>query len=189
MMPNGLVYHRHFVSPDEADALLGHVDASPWREDLRRRVQHYGFRYDYRARAVDPADRIGPLPPWLADLAERLAADGIFDRPPDQAIVNEYLPGQGIAPHVDRQPCFGPTVATLSLGGAISMQFDQGSATPRTDIRLAAGSLLVLTGEAWAAWRHGIAARKADVVDGRRIPRIRRLSITFRTVESPPDRP
>ena len=38
-------------------------------------------------------------------------------RPFEQAIVNEYEPGQGIAPHVDRD-CFGPVVATVSLGSA-----------------------------------------------------------------------
>jgi len=182
-MPNGLTYRSQFVSPHEASTLIRCVDTSSWRDDLRRRVQHYGFRYNYRSRSVGPADRIGPLPHWLADLAERVAANGVFDRPPDQAIVNEYQPGQGIAAHIDCRPCFGPAVATLSLGSPISMQLDRGSGTPWIEIRLEAGSLLVLTGEARAAWRHGIVGRKADIVEGQRIPRTRRLSITFRTIK------
>ena len=43
-------------------------------------------------------------------------------RPFEQAIVNEYEPGQGIAPHIDRD-CFGPVVATVSLGSAVNMDF------------------------------------------------------------------
>jgi alkylated DNA repair dioxygenase AlkB len=41
----------------------------------------------------------------------------------DQAIINEYQPGQGISPHVDCVPCFGPVVAAISLGSDCVMDF------------------------------------------------------------------
>ena len=42
--------------------------------------------------------------------------------PFEQAIIKEYLSGQGVAPHIDRD-CFGPAVATVSLGSALNMDF------------------------------------------------------------------
>src|SRR5690349_21415561 len=97
----GLTYVAGYVTePDEA-ALLAAVDAEPWLATLKRRVQHYGYRYDYKARTVDPAMFLGPLPGWAQPLAARLVADGHMRSAPDQLIVNEYQPGQGITAHVD----------------------------------------------------------------------------------------
>src|SRR3984957_8956674 len=111
----GLKYVAAFVPDlDEADLLAG-VDAEPWLADLKRRVQHYGYRYDYKARKVDPSMYLGPLPNWAQPLAARLVAKGYMTAP-DQLIVNEYEPGQGIAPHVDCVPCFGPVVCSITLG-------------------------------------------------------------------------
>jgi len=41
---------------------------------------------------------------------------------------------------------------------------------------------MVMGGDARYLWRHSIAARRSDVVDGRGIERDRRVSLTFRTV-------
>ena len=38
-----------------------------------------------------------PLPGWAAGLAASLYGESHTDRPADQVIVNEYLPGQGIS--------------------------------------------------------------------------------------------
>lgn len=182
----GLVYVPQFIAPECRDALVARVDREPWRRDLERRVQHYGWRYDYRARTVTRDMRIGPLPEWLRGIARRLYAEtGVFDRVPDQAIVNEYLPGQGIAMHADRQ-CFGPAVATISLCDEWRMDLRPvrtGTGAPAT-ILLEEGSALLLTGESRRTWLHGIAKRASDPAGhGRRLRR-RRISLTFRTVLS-----
>ena len=171
-----------FVLDQSGSHLLTTIDALPWRSDLKRRVQHYGYRYDYSAREVTAAARIGPLPDWLAEIGERLVAEGHFSATPDQVIVNEYLPGQGIAPHIDRETCFGPTISILSLGSAVTMDFIHAESGERISKRLEPRSLLTLTGDARTKWRHGIAARKSDMVEGARVPRSRRISLTFRTV-------
>jgi alkylated DNA repair dioxygenase AlkB len=101
---------------------------------------------------------------------------------PDQVIVNEYLPGQGIARHVDCVPCFGPVVLSLSLGSACVMDLHAPETLERISLPLPRRSLLVLAGPARSAWSHSITARKADVIDGVRTPRARRVSLTFRTV-------
>src|SRR5438876_3877606 len=38
----GLVYLPVFLSPLEQKVILDAVDSEPWRNDLKRRVQHYG---------------------------------------------------------------------------------------------------------------------------------------------------
>ena len=51
--------------------------------------------------------------------------DGYFERIPDQIIVNKYYTKQGIAKHIDRLPCFDDTIASLSLGDPVVMDFMQ----------------------------------------------------------------
>ena len=180
----GLRYVTDFLSVNEQEAAIRHIDGQSWRNDLERRVQHYGWRYDYRARTVGHDMHIGPLPAWLLGIAERLHAEThLFERVPDQAIVNEYQPGEGIAMHADRQ-CFGATVATVSLGDAWRMDLRPagGKADTRVDILLEQGSALLMTGDARWRWFHGIAKRQKERIDGGLRLRKRRLSLTFRTV-------
>jgi len=178
----GLKYAAGYVTGSDEATLLAAVDAEPWRGDLKRRVQHYGYRYDYTARTVDPSMYLGPLPAWAQPLVSRLVADGHMPATPDQLIVNEYEPGQGINAHVDCVPCFGPVVCSVSLGSQCVMElspFEGGDAEP---LLLERGSLLVLAGEARYKWRHGIRGRKTDSVGEQVLARGRRVSLTFRTV-------
>ncbi|WP_233347460.1 alpha-ketoglutarate-dependent dioxygenase AlkB [Hyphobacterium indicum] len=158
------------------------IDRQPWITDLKRRVQHYGWRYDYRARHVDLADDLGPIPNALRSILQLPDIVKVFDRSPDQIIINEYRPRQGISAHVDCEPCFGPVIASLSLGGATDMVFRHRSSDERRRVRLEPRGLLILAGEARYDWTHEIPARKSDMVNGVRIARDRRLSLTFRTV-------
>jgi len=182
---SGLVYEPKFLNEDECRNLLREIDSQPWMSDLQRRVQHYGWRYDYSARIVTEELKIGPLPDWILDIAERLPQMGWFDRIPDQVIVNEYEPGQGIALHADRD-CFGPVVATVSLGDKWPMEFmsvdEPGRNTPIKSLPLEVGSILVMMGEARSKWMHGIRKRKSDGRGAAKRSRSRRVSVTFRTV-------
>ena len=103
---------------------------------------------------------------------------------PNQLIVNEYQPGQGISPHVDREDQFGETVISLSLGSQITMDFIKKDTREKVSLLLDPRSLVVLSGEARHEWMHGIPGRLSDEVEGERITRTRRVSLTFRTVES-----
>jgi len=185
-MPNGeliegLAYVRSYLDLQEQHALLATVDSQPWRADLRRRVQHYGYRYDYTRKRVDADLFLGPLPSWAALLAQRLHDDGYSDDVPDQVIVNEYLPGQGISAHIDCAPCFAESVLSLSLGSTCVMRLSRSDAEP-VEVFLEPGSLLVMRGDARYEWRHEIAARRSDRWNGQTIARERRVSLTFRTV-------
>ncbi|MFI6393964.1 alpha-ketoglutarate-dependent dioxygenase AlkB [Nonomuraea sp. NPDC050540] len=185
----GLRYIPDWLAPPACESLLLIIDATSWSTQLRRRVQHYGHHYDYvrRGMARNSASATAPaLPSWAGELAARLVREGIMDQEADQVIVNDYQPGQGISPHVDCVPCFGPVVAAVSLGSPCLMDFTHSAEKKKVSVGLAPGSLCVMTGPARYAWRHSIAARKSDPGPTGRVARGRRVSVTFRTVISPP---
>ncbi len=179
---SGLTYLRDYITSADEQALLQKIDSLPWLDDLKRRVQHYGYKYDYKARVVTQDMYLGPLPEWLLAYAAALHRKGPFKQQPDQVIVNEYLPGQGIAPHIDCVPCFDETVASLSLGSRCVMDFAHSDTGQKTSMLLEPRGLLVLSDAARYQWTHAIAPRKTDKFDGIVIPRGRRVSLTFRKV-------
>ena len=178
----GLTYIPDFITLAEESALLGTIDQQPWLTDLKRRVQHYGWKYDYTARRVDETMRLGRLPDWLMDYCQRLYDGGYFPKVPDQVIINEYQPGQGIAPHVDCVPCFEETIASLSVGSPCVMDFTNPASREKINHLLEPRSLLIFSSDARYQWRHGIVARKTDKYEGQIIQRNRRISLTFRNV-------
>jgi alkylated DNA repair dioxygenase AlkB len=178
----GLKYVAAFLSSSEEAALLDSVDAEPWRTDLKRRVQHYGYRYDYTTRTVDSSAFLGMLPAWAQQTAARLVADGHMSDTPNQLIVNEYEPGQGINAHIDSIPSFGPIVCSLTLGSHCVMELSHIDGGEIERLLLEPASLVVLAGDARYKWRHGIPARTSDTVGDTVLTRSRRVSLTFRTV-------
>jgi len=180
---SGLTYMPNFVTPKEHEVLWNAIDKEEWQIDLKRRVQHYGWKYDYKARSIDYSMYLGELPDWGKPIAERLYTYELFPEVPDQMIVNEYEPGQGIAHHVDCEPCFGSNIATISLGSPCIMEFIHIKTKEKLEVRLEPESLAVFSGEARYSWKHGIPARIKDKIDDNRsIKRERRISLTFRNV-------
>ena len=108
----------------------------------------------------------------------------IFDGAmPEQCIVNEYRPGQGIGMHADHSS-FGDVVISLSLADAWTMNFRPRSARPYVREGMASDevallprrSALVLRGSARSAFMHGIdPAANASRSETR-------VSATFRTL-------
>jgi alkylated DNA repair dioxygenase AlkB len=170
----GLRYLPEYLSRAEERALVEAIDSLPWNTEWRRRCQPYGAGYGTRGAAP-------PIPDWGRWLAKRLLKDGITAEPFDQMLVNEYLPGQGIAPHRDYAP-YGRTVVSLSLLSACVMDFRHVPTDRRERLLLLPRSLLVMSDEARYDWEHGIAPRKRDAWYGLQVPRLRRLSVTFRSL-------
>jgi ribA/ribD-fused uncharacterized protein len=177
----GLKYFAEYLDDAEEAGLLQAIDAEPWRNDLKRRVQHYGWRYDYKAHTIDPSAYLGPLPTWTKPLVERLIGEGHMSAP-DQLIVNEYAPGQGISAHVDCPECFGTVICSMSLGSSCVMELSSVDGRRQESLLLERRSLLALGSDSRKHWRHEIPRRKAGRWDGCLIPRSRRVSLTFRTV-------
>jgi len=180
----GLRYVPRYLTAEEQDELLAAVDEAPWSCELKRRVQHYGYRYYYRRASIDRNEFLGQLPYWAAALAGRLLREHYAPRRLNQLIVNEYTPGQGIAAHIDCAPCFADTILSVSLGSSCALTLTLAARAEQYQILLDAGSLLVLADEARYQWAHGIPARRTDRIAGRTIVRDRRVSLTFRTVLS-----
>lgn len=174
----GFSLRLDYVSPEQETELIARVDEGPWETDWRRRIQQYGL--GYASGQGKQATWIRDLPDWLIPLAQRVGQDAGFARFPENSVINEYIPPLGIGPHRDYSS-FGPTVACVSLGSDIVVDFSHPERGLRVPVSVPARSLWVITGEARSEWRHGIASRLADTVDGERRPRGRRISITFRT--------
>lgn len=171
---DGLSLHEEFISKEEEFALLMCIQHEEWNTQLKRRTQHYGYVYDYAGKDVTPTT---PIPSWCDTLVDRLIEQKILEERPNQLIVNEYVPGKGIAPHVDAPKLFGDGIVSLSLGSPIVMDFSRGAT--KIEKVLPRRSLLVLKGEARYQWKHGITPRLADHL----IPRGTRISLTFRKVK------
>jgi len=178
MIP-GLLYIDDFISTSEESKLISEINNSDWINDLKRRVQHYGYKYDYRSRSISKSMFIGPLPDWSNFLSDKIKDHFFFS--PDQLIINEYVPGQGIAPHVDCKPCFTDKIISISLGSDCLMDLIRGN--NKKEILLKSKSLLLISGESRNLWYHGITPRKSDIINGKRVFRKTRISMTFRKVK------
>jgi alkylated DNA repair dioxygenase AlkB len=181
-LPPGSAYFTDVVSADEEAAIVTQLDSAEWSNVLKRRVQHFGYLYDYRARTITADAYLGTLPEWLERIAKRLVDQGYFKSLPDQVIANEYLPGQGISAHVDCVPCFDDAIVSVSLLSACEMSFRDLRSLEMRAVLLAPRSGILLSGAGRYNWTHDIAARKSDFVDGVRLARERRISLTFRNV-------
>lgn len=170
----GLTYFPQYLSLNEQTELLKIIKQKTWSIVMDRRIQLYGYKYEYKNGLLVSSSYLGTLPNWLDQIVSRLEREGIAKKVFDQVIVNEYQPGQGIASHVDSTHCFGKTIASFSLGSSCLMEFTNTKTQEKTDIRLEPGGLLVLQGEARSVWKHGIETCKKE-----------RISITLREVLFP----
>ena len=177
----GALLRHDVITSTEEDTILQAINAGPWSHDMCR-VQHYGYRYDYRARAAARATPAAAFPPWADLLAERLA-DHFDGARPEQCIVNEYAPGEGIGMYADADS-FGPVVVSVSLADEWPMRFRPASIRPyRRDgmhddevALLPRRSAIVLRGRARTHWMHGICRNDS------RARTATRISATFRTM-------
>lgn len=178
----GLTYIPEYIDRRHELRLLHIIDEHEWSTELKRRVQHYGYKYDYHC----PRDLeyLGHIPRWATNLAKSFQEDQLITELPDQLLVNEYQPGQGIAPHIDLEEHFGEAIVSLSLGTSCVMDFIKGNTRTKASMLLKPRDLLIMKGDVRHKWKHGIAQRKTDNYQGRKIPRKRRISLTFRKVKT-----
>lgn len=175
MEPEGLRYVPDFLSPAEQGALVARLEAIPEPEwelvhfrgnVARRRKISFGVNYQPDSRELRPAP---PMPDFLQALRDAATkALGLPSEPFSQASVQWYPPGAGIGAHKDA-PMFGAEVVGVSLGSEGRLVFKRGG--EKHELRLAPGSLVLISGPARSAWTHEMPAVKAT-----------RYSIYFRTL-------
>lgn len=183
-LPAGLEVYTDFLSPAEQLTMLSHIDSGKWTAagNAERRVQQYGFEYHHATREL-AHDPLSSIPSWLSPIITRIENLRLMEHSPNQVIINEYLPGQGIRAHVDNPQHFGPTVISLSLGSKALMRFTAlADSTLTREVLLEPGSLVVMSGESRYRWRHEIPAQLVDSFEGKEHTRGRRVSVTLRNV-------
>jgi alkylated DNA repair protein alkB family protein 8 len=177
----GLLVFRDFIDDSTEQELMDEIDAQIWVVDYDRRLQYYGFRNELES-PYDLVEFPIPFPPHVRKLSESIVAQKILSIQPDQVIINEYLPGQGIRPHKDRN-YFENQIGGVNLGSGCIMRFIKVNGGNVVDVEIPRRSLYVMQDEARYKWQHAIPPRKKDNVDGILQHRDRRLSITYRKVK------
>lgn len=72
----GLFLIPDFISEAEEQQLLAHIDTQPWQYLAKRRVQHYGYKFEYTQRGVDLKQQVGAMPEWSQDVLTRVQVRG-----------------------------------------------------------------------------------------------------------------
>lgn len=158
-----IIYQENALTHEQERQLIEFIDSQIWSTELTRRVQHYGYTYNYKNGAVS---KTTPIPPeWIT----------LFNITEDKCciIVNEYLPGQGISPHIDSLK-FREKIICYSLGSAINIQFALNYKYKNYYVQ--PRSYYIMHGDSRYKWTHEIQRLKYD----NKIPRGRRISITIR---------
>jgi alkylated DNA repair dioxygenase AlkB len=188
----GFFYFKNVIEPDLADDIISFLNEQEWKgvsaSETGRKVQQYGFEYDYSTRKGSDYKKIADIPELLLLLqqiglhtVESLVDEETFEKCQlNQCIVNKYEPKQGISAHIDKVT-FGPAIVCFTLGSGTTMTFtktDKDGTKHTIDKYVEPNSVYLMTGESRYLWKHEI---KSRVADGK-IRRKTRISVTFRTV-------
>lgn len=182
---NGLFYVDD-VNENNNDIIeqLDKLKWSPLSNSINSRVvQHYGYKYNYATYKIN--EKCDDLPEFLNIFKNKLTDIciklNIIDTSYNfnQCIVNNYDVGQGISPHIDVKS-YGDVIGCFTLGSGAIMKFTNKDET--FEIYAKPNSLYIMSGDARYKWCHSMPIKKYDIVNGDKITRKRRISITFRNV-------
>jgi alkylated DNA repair dioxygenase AlkB len=171
----GLIYIPNFITKEEEREIVKMLNKRTWHYMKKfgkniRKVQHYGYLYNYHGGKPKKAD---PIPSKYRNLIKKANKLNVIKEKFNQVIVNEYEPGHGIGPHTDHEKQFDKEVMSLSMVGETVMQFVHLESGKKERVKLPRRSLAVLTGDSRYKWTHEI--RKQDVTK-------KRISLTMRKV-------
>jgi alkylated DNA repair dioxygenase AlkB len=182
---NGFYYIENIIDDNYSKILIDNIDNKEWKKltnsDNSRLVQHYGYLYDYKNRNI--YNKTDNIPDFMNDLINLLNLycnnNDIYTEPFNQCIINNYNIGQGISKHIDSLS-YGSVIACFTLNSGCYINFEYKD--NKKSIYVKPNSLYILSGDARYKWTHEITGRKSDMIDGIKILRHRRISITFRNV-------
>ena len=159
LLLEGLIYIPKFISVAEEQQLLQFIDSRKWSNDLERRTQQDGHKFNYKTEKLEPLpEPHNQIPQEFNGIIDRMRAQR-YPHEVDQTIINEDVGGQGIGAHIDLDPDFRDAVGSISLNGWCTMVFHPGAhvqARKAIKIFFAPCSLLLLRGEARHGWAHNI---------------------------------
>uniref|UniRef100_A0A182QEM9 Fe2OG dioxygenase domain-containing protein n=1 Tax=Anopheles farauti TaxID=69004 RepID=A0A182QEM9_9DIPT len=204
--PPTIYYVPNFITLEEESEILQAVDKTPkprWTQLSNRRLINYGGIPHSKGMIAED------IPSWLNQYVACINQLQLYENgiQANHVLINEYLPCQGIMPHLDG-PLFYPTIATISCGSHTILEYydqvesntsDSSSLLVRqhkTKILLEPRSLLVVKNDMYHKYLHSIAELESDVIDddvanlplltnvniGDVLPRTKRISLTIRHV-------
>ncbi|KQM76256.1 hypothetical protein ASE74_19580 [Pedobacter sp. Leaf216] len=177
----GLFLYHDFIDEARENQLMAEIDSQTWTIDYTRRLQYYGYRNELEK----PYNLIPfpiEIPPQIYQLSKEIVQQKILIEEPDQVIINEYVPGEGIKDHKDRA-YYENQICGVNLGSGCIMRFIRGNNLEVIDVEIPRRSLYLMQDDARKKWSHGIPPRKKDQVNGAIKHRERRVSITYRKVK------
>ena len=179
-IPQGLSLEPGVITLEKEQEIIEWLDKRSWSCELSRRIQYYGYSYNYRNKNIVPTL---PLEGPILEIANLLESAKLAT--PVQCIVNEYYRNQGISCHIDNLK-FGSTIICVSIGADGVLVFERGM--ERFNCFLPRGSVMMITGSARYEWKHSIEKRETYVdSNGNTIVKptdYRRISITYRELSN-----
>ncbi|RZM28871.1 MAG: hypothetical protein EOO88_07175 [Pedobacter sp.] len=158
----GLFLYPNFITKEREEHLLTEIDNQIWMIDYARRLQYYGFRNQleepYQLISIPLA-----IPKEIYSLSKEIVDQKLLELQPDQVIINEYVPGEGIRPHKDRN-YYKNQICGINLGSNCIMGFIRGKNLEIIDVEIPQRSMYIMQDEARKIWTHGIPPRKKDNV-------------------------
>jgi alkylated DNA repair dioxygenase AlkB len=172
-LPDGFRYRGDLLTRSEQAALIVDIAPLAFREFEfhgflgKRRVVHYGWKYDFSARSITKTDDI---PTFLLPLRERAANfAGLSPDSLQQVLVTEYSPGAAIGWHKDKA-VFGEVVGISLLSPCtFRLRRRKSNGWERCAIIAEPGSAYLIAGQSRTEWEHSIPPVEAL-----------RYSVTFR---------
>lgn len=190
-VPPTIYYIPNFITPEEESHIIKNVYSVPkpkWTCLSNRKLQDYGGVPHEKGMIPEK------IPDWLQKYVNKVADLDVFDgKTPNQVLVNEYLPKQGIMPHTDG-PLFYPTITTISCGSGTVLKFLENNEKRHTvcEVYLERCSLVVVKEELYTKYLHTIEEKDCDSLENcansnvipENIPLKRgtRISLTIRNV-------
>jgi len=184
-VPSGLYYISDIVSNDLEKDILNWLETSEIKSlqfpvgkgKSSRNVIHFGYKYNYTQKTSGEITH--PIPQILLKLLSLV--NNFYDVSQfNQAILNQYYPGQGINAHTDIES-YGDIIVVFSLGSGIEMEFTR-DGYQSYKVYVESRSVYIMTGESRYEWKHQIRPRLTDTVGTTKIKRETRWSITYRIV-------
>ncbi len=179
VLPNGFSYLPDFLSRDEEERLLSFVRSLPLHPMLfqgyeaKRKVESYGYDYDFASRQLRQGKPIPKALDWLIEkVADHLQLS--YDQFAE-VLVSEYPPGAVINWHRDAPPF--DIIAGISLLQDCTFKlrpYDKAKQNRKAVIKMPVRrqSLYVIREEARMEWEHSISPVEST-----------RFSITLRTLK------
>lgn len=157
----GAFLRENFITVKEERSLIKMFDNSEWLLNSMYRYQEFKDE----------------LPEWANVVINRLLSWEIIDFTPNNMVIRDFAPGQGISPICEDDTLYSDGIIIILLGCSVPMLFEAcENKRAKKEIYVPKCSVLSLFDKARYQWRHGLSPRKAD----KKVRRERILTINFK---------